>query len=154
MYAAQKVDSNALNLVWALPLSDVPPATLEHLTLRALRMRRLWDGGNPKIKRKLSQFIQRPRESITWIRLICSRWVVIQQSGATLELWDLEDVTFQQPALTINSFEGIVDGSVVRSKAERTVAMMISTRYRGYCLAKMTAALLTSSLAASTDLAK
>ncbi|KAG8915536.1 hypothetical protein FRC00_003188 [Tulasnella sp. 408] len=119
---------NVRMTLWALPLSDVPPATLEHLTLRALRMRRLWDGGNPKTKRKLSKFIQRPRESITWIRLICSRWVVIQQSGATLELWDLEDVAFQQPALTINSFEGIVDGSVVRSEAERTVAMMISTR--------------------------
>ncbi|KAG9046640.1 hypothetical protein FS837_003962, partial [Tulasnella sp. UAMH 9824] len=113
---------------WALPLSDVPPATLEQLTLRALRMRRLWDGGNPKIQRKLSKFIQRPRESITWIQLICSRWVVIQQNGATLELWDPEDVTFQQPTLTINSFEGIVDGSVVRSKAESTVAMMMSTR--------------------------
>ncbi|KAG8905485.1 hypothetical protein FRC01_008337, partial [Tulasnella sp. 417] len=112
---------------WALPLSDVPSVTLEHLTLRALRMERLWDFGSEDTERKLSRFIQRPWESITWIRLIRSRWLVIQQGGATLELWDLEDVEYKQPNLTIDSFEGIVDGSVVRSKGESAVTMIIST---------------------------
>ncbi|KAG8918637.1 hypothetical protein FRC01_001750 [Tulasnella sp. 417] len=113
---------------WALPLSEVPSVTLEHLTLRALRMERLWDLGSEKTERKLSRFIQRPWESITWIRLIRSRWLVIQQGGATLELWDLEDVEYKQPNLTIDSVEGIVDGSVVRSKGESAVTMIISTR--------------------------
>ncbi|KIO24196.1 hypothetical protein M407DRAFT_26391 [Tulasnella calospora MUT 4182] len=139
---------------WALPLLEVPSATLEHLTLRALRMRRLWDCGSQKTERKLSRFIQRPRESITWICLIRSRWLLIQQNGATLELWDLEDVEYKRPNLIIDSFEGIVDGSVVRSNGEFAVTTMISTRYEDTSLAKTAVALLTSSFVASLDLAR
>ncbi|KAG8968595.1 hypothetical protein FRC05_001520 [Tulasnella sp. 425] len=113
---------------WALPLTDVPSPTLEHLTLQARRMRTLWDAGNPITDRRFSRFIQRPRESITWIRLIHSRWLVIQQNATTLEFWDLEDLKSEKPALSIDSLNGIVDGSVVWSRGKSTGIMMISTR--------------------------
>ncbi|KAG8945510.1 hypothetical protein FRC04_000713 [Tulasnella sp. 424] len=115
---------------WALPLSDVPSPTLEHLTLRALRMRTLWDAGDPKTHRKLSRFIQRPRESITWLRLIHSRWLVVQQNAAILEFWDLEDVRYEKPTLIVDSLDGIVDGSVVWSRGKSTGTMVISTSSR------------------------
>lgn len=62
------------------------------------------------------------------MRLIHSRWLVIQQNATTLEFWDLEDIKSEEPALSIDSLDGIVDGSVVWSRGNSTGIMMISTR--------------------------
>ncbi|KAG8945511.1 hypothetical protein FRC04_000714 [Tulasnella sp. 424] len=58
----------------------------------------------------------------------CCRWLVIQQNATTLEFWDLEDLKSEKPALSIDSLNGIVDGSVVWSRGKSTGIMMISTR--------------------------
>ncbi|KAG8996304.1 hypothetical protein FRB90_012769, partial [Tulasnella sp. 427] len=113
---------------WARPLGNVPSATLEDLTLRAVRMTTLWDDVNRNFDPAPSRFIQQPRDSVTWLYLIFSRWLVIQTKAEHLELWDLEKTSYEEPALVIQPIDGIVDGFVFRSQTVMACTLMISTR--------------------------
>ncbi|KIO33817.1 hypothetical protein M407DRAFT_229704 [Tulasnella calospora MUT 4182] len=113
---------------WALPLTAISSQSLEELTVQAILMKKHWDGGNSTTIRKFTRCIERPWESVTWLGLLQSRWLAIQQFGASLELWDLKKASYDRPSLVIESVCGIVDGFAVSAQTGSSITWMISTR--------------------------
>lgn len=126
--ASHVIEANLPWPTWALPITKVPSRTLEELTLQAIRMKKHWDDGDSLTTRKFTRCIERPWESVTWLRILQSRWLVVQQFGASLELWDLEQPSYSRPSLVIESVVGIVDGTAISAWVGPSIMWMISTR--------------------------
>ncbi|KIO32620.1 hypothetical protein M407DRAFT_18386 [Tulasnella calospora MUT 4182] len=110
---------------WALPLTAIPASTLEDLVVRATRLSSLVNRHDWKIdtRKTFEGVIQRPWDSPMWLHLVRGRWLLVQLSDFTLELWDLDEAEITHPAATYVGLEGLVNGVVL---VERTNGVEIT----------------------------
>ncbi|KAG8945521.1 hypothetical protein FRC04_000724 [Tulasnella sp. 424] len=92
---------------WGLLLQVIPAQTIEDLVFRAKRLAAIQrnvstddDSGGKDIRTSFEGVIVRPRDSPIWLHLIRGRWLLVQLNDFTLELWDLDDTTYANPAAT------------------------------------------------------
>ncbi|KAG8968227.1 hypothetical protein FRC05_001608 [Tulasnella sp. 425] len=116
---------------WALPLSVVSTQTLEVLCVRAIRLLGWWD--DVKVSRKSvppSGCILRPENSVTWLSICLSRWLVVQLNGQVLEFWDLENTleTCPSPRASFDGVDGIINGGRIFHDSPENCTLVISTR--------------------------
>lgn len=68
-----------------------------------------------------------PPNPIMWIKMIRSQFLLIQSSGAILDLWDL---TAPLKWVATCSLDGTVDGAVIEEEEDpRMMKIPLSTRY-------------------------
>ncbi|KAG8918135.1 hypothetical protein FRC01_002031 [Tulasnella sp. 417] len=113
---------------YALPLCEVPSTTLEELCLRATRMVDQWDERSTGNGLQFSRCLQRPWNSVTWMELLRSRWLLLQLDGVRLELWDLCHPFNGTPADCFNKMEGAIDGFKALFKGDNHHTLLLSTR--------------------------
>ncbi|KAG8935171.1 hypothetical protein FRC01_007404 [Tulasnella sp. 417] len=119
---------------WALPLPAIPASTIEDLLLRALRFPSLvckyYD--EIEIRDTFEGVIQRPWDSPMWLHLIRGRWLLLQLSDFTLELWDLDEVEYTHPAATFVGLEGFVNGVVHTEEVDGVEIILSTSLFRAY----------------------
>ncbi|KIO17077.1 hypothetical protein M407DRAFT_229483 [Tulasnella calospora MUT 4182] len=124
------------NLPWpssAWPLSEVPAVTLEQLCVRAVQMETKWDTERLKKNSKLFRCIQRPWNSITWMVMLRSRWLLVQLNARRLELWDIESPFTSYPVSYFDGLDGMVDGYKLLETPGESVTIALSVRsYKTY----------------------
>ncbi|KIO25804.1 hypothetical protein M407DRAFT_24859 [Tulasnella calospora MUT 4182] len=126
----------ARNLPWpsyALPLSQVPAVTLEQLCIRAVQMARKWDSGRLGNDIGNSRCIQRPWNSITWMAMFRSRWLLIQLNARRLELWDLGRPFTSTPISHFDGLDDLVDGhKFLQSSTDSSMIALSVRSYKTY----------------------
>ncbi|KAG8906466.1 hypothetical protein FRC01_008007, partial [Tulasnella sp. 417] len=113
---------------YAWPLSEVPAATLERLCVRAVQMETKWDAERLRQDFKLSRCIQRPWNSITWMAMLRSRWLIVQLDKGRLELWDIESPFTSSPVSYFDGLDAMVDGHKFSQTSYESWTMVLSTR--------------------------
>lgn len=113
---------------WALPLGVVSTQTLEVLCVRAIRLLRWWDGEVPRKSVPPSGCILRPENSVTWLSICLSRWLVVQLNGRVLEFWDLENTLDTCPRVSFDGVDGIINGERIIHDSPKNCTLVISTR--------------------------
>lgn len=113
---------------YAWPLSQVPTATLEQLCIRAVQMATKWDTRRLGNDIKHCRFIQRPWNSITWMAMFRSRWLLIQLNARQLELWDLSRPFTSVPISYFDGLDDIVDGYKLLSTCDDSLTITLSLR--------------------------
>ncbi|KAG8945520.1 hypothetical protein FRC04_000723 [Tulasnella sp. 424] len=118
---------------WALPLHAIPAETIEDLVVRTKRLAATQrnvstddDSGGKDIRTSFEGVIIRPRDSPIWLHLIRGRWLLVQLNDFTLELWDLDDTNYANPAATCSRLKGFVDG-IMHVDSGRNVEITISS---------------------------
>ncbi|KAG8992369.1 hypothetical protein FRB90_001030, partial [Tulasnella sp. 427] len=115
--------------LWAVPLAHATARTLEQLSIRAIRLEKWWD--NPSIPRtdfEPSPCIIRPSNSINWMKICCSRWLMVQLNGARMEFWDLQNLSDRRPAWVLDGIEGHIDGAKLLVESPDHHILTLSTR--------------------------
>ncbi|KIO25952.1 hypothetical protein M407DRAFT_8108 [Tulasnella calospora MUT 4182] len=120
---------------WALPLAHLPSCTLERLCIRAIRLQaRCWDQGDSKVITSPLRCLHQAENAVTWIKICCSRWLIVQSNGGCLELWDLEN-RFDSPRTVFNGVCDAINGSKLLPRSDGTWSLVVSTRsYQAHCL--------------------
>ncbi|KAG8968589.1 hypothetical protein FRC05_001514 [Tulasnella sp. 425] len=145
-------DKNVVWPSWGLPLAAMPSSTIEDLVVRATRLPSLAHGYWSRIDRRnaFEGGIQRPFDSPMSLYLIRGRWLLVESSDFTLELWDLDAPEYTHPSATYASLEGPIDGithvdgidgvkiTLSTSKEMRTVKPSLTPldSFGGYSLVK------------------
>ncbi|KAG8921833.1 hypothetical protein FRC00_008177, partial [Tulasnella sp. 408] len=112
---------------YAWPLSEVPFITLEQLCIRAVQMETKWDAGRlGGDSSKFFRCIQRPWNSITWMTMLRSRWLLVQLNAGRLELWDIESPFTSYPVSYFDGLEGMVDGYKLLKSLEESLNVVVS----------------------------
>ncbi|KAG8968586.1 hypothetical protein FRC05_001511 [Tulasnella sp. 425] len=118
---------------WGLLLQVIPAQTIEDLVFRAKRLAAIQrnvstddDSGGKDIRTSFEGVIVRPRDSPIWLHLIRGRWLLVQLNDFTLELWDLDDTTYANPAATCSQLGGLVDG-IIHAESGSNIEIVIST---------------------------
>lgn len=119
---------------WALPLKDVPACTMEKLCIRAVRLLRCWERSDPKTEGSPTRCLRQAENSVTWLTICCSRWLVVQVSGRRLEFWDLENC-FDSPRAVFDGLRGVIDGGKLLPGSGDAWSLVVSTRsYEAHAL--------------------
>ncbi|KIO27698.1 hypothetical protein M407DRAFT_23012 [Tulasnella calospora MUT 4182] len=113
---------------WALPLSAVSTETMEALCVRSIRLLQWWESDISRAPLCPSRCILRPENSVTWLSICLSRWLVVQLSGRVLELWDLEDDLQTRPQACFDGIDGIINGESIVHDGPENCTLVISTR--------------------------
>lgn len=61
-----------------------------------------------------------------WLHLVRGRWLLLQLSDYTLELWDLDAAEHTHPVATYVGLEGFVNG-VLLAEGTNSVEIILST---------------------------
>ncbi|KIO18716.1 hypothetical protein M407DRAFT_31624 [Tulasnella calospora MUT 4182] len=100
---------------------------MEALCIRAIRLQ-LWDSHSSRVPRRPSRCIPRPENSVTWLSICYSRWLVVQLNGGVLEFWDLEDGLGVSPRVCFGGVNGIINGGKMVYNFDGKRTLVISTR--------------------------
>lgn len=74
--------------------------------------------------------IKKPPNTVFWIRLIRSRWLLVQLSTGVVELWNIDNANISMPIDSCHNIDGTIDNSVVEDDPRhRIVSLYLSTRY-------------------------
>ncbi|KAG9032796.1 hypothetical protein FS837_002625, partial [Tulasnella sp. UAMH 9824] len=66
--------------------------------------------------------------SVLWMKLVHSRWLLVQMKGFSIELWDLIDYSVKNPLIACPTISGAVDGAVVEHDDDcHFIKMHVST---------------------------
>ncbi|KAG8928811.1 hypothetical protein FRC01_005317 [Tulasnella sp. 417] len=101
---------------------------MEALCVRAIRQVRWWDYDASRAPLGPSRSILRPENSVTWLEIYLSRWLVVQLNGRVLEFWDLENELQTEPGASLDGVEGIVSGGTIVYDGPDSSTLVISTR--------------------------
>lgn len=74
--------------------------------------------------------IKKPPNTVSWIKLIRSRWILIQLRTGAVELWEIDENTAPTLINICHGIDGTIDGSVVEDDTHNNlVRVYVSTRY-------------------------
>lgn len=115
---------------WGLPLAAMPSSTIEDLVVRATRLPSLVQDYWSEIDRRnaFEGGIQRPFDSPMSLYLIRGRWLLVESSDFSLELWDLDAPEYNHPSATYVGLEGPIDG-ITHVDGIDGVKITLSTSY-------------------------
>ncbi|KAG8933991.1 hypothetical protein FRC01_005888 [Tulasnella sp. 417] len=85
-----------------------------------------------EVRKAFEGVIQRPWDSPMWLHLVRGRWLLLQLSDYTLELWDLDAVEYTYPVTTYTGLEGFVNGVVLAEKANGVEIILSTTLFHVY----------------------
>ncbi|KAG8846964.1 hypothetical protein FRB96_001714 [Tulasnella sp. 330] len=86
-----------------------------------------WDNGKARGETVPTMVFRYPRGSITWLHIICSRWLVIGLKTGSLDLVDLEN-DYDDPVARFRNLKGHVACGVTTTADERVV-LTANTKY-------------------------
>lgn len=74
--------------------------------------------------------IKKPPNTVSWIKLIRSRWILIQLRTGAVELWEIDENNAPTLINKCHGIDGTIDGSVVEDDpCNNLVRVYVSTRY-------------------------
>ncbi|KIO34662.1 hypothetical protein M407DRAFT_16630 [Tulasnella calospora MUT 4182] len=117
---------------WALPLTAIPASTLEDLVVRASRLSWMVNEHETETRKGFEGVIQRPWDSPVWLHLVRGRWLLLQLSDYTLELWDLDLTEYTYPVATYAGLEGFVNGVLLAERTNGVEITLSTTLFHAY----------------------